>query len=189
MIMSIRYLLMGCWLICGLAVADSRALIEHSGTGYQGTLMLNQAAGDSHQQVNARAIAPGAMPSVRVEQHREGLPAEHMPGSMRADIHGNAFTGGSGVLGINQSAGAANQQINGFRVGAGVRPDSLDDSSLAQSAVLPSSPSSAAGSRQGGRQVDIDDQAFADSRGVVQLNQAAGVGNRMVNNLGIRILE
>lgn len=189
--MLVRYLLSACCLLFSLCVtaSDSRAVIDASGASYQGNLMLNQAAGDTHQQVNARAIAPAAMPDIRVEQHREGVPAEYIPSAMQASITGNAFTGGSGVLGINQSAGAANQQINGFRVGAGVRPESLDDSTLAQSAALASLNSAAEPRETGERRVDIDDQAFTDSRGVVQLNQAAGVGNRMVNNLGIRILE
>lgn len=189
--MSVRYLFIGCCLLVslGATASDSRAVIDASGASYQGNLMLNQAAGDTHQQVNARAIAPGVMPEIRVEQHREGLAAEAIPPAMHAGITGNAFTGGSGVLGINQSAGAANQQINGFRVGAGVRPESLDDSMLAQSAALASLNSAAEPREAGERRVEIDDQAFTDSRGVVQLNQAAGVGNRMVNNLGIRILE
>lgn len=183
-------LLVGSWLASGmLAASDSRTLIEQAGAAYQGNLMLNQAAGDVHQQVNARAIGAGSMPGLNIQQQREGMLLEHLPADIHAGIRGGAFTGGSGVLGINQSAGAANQQINGFRIGIGVRPESLDDSSLAQSVALPPSASSAAESRQGGRQVEIDDQAFTDSRGVVQLNQAAGVGNRMVNHLGIRILE
>lgn len=191
MSMPVRYLLPGCCLLFSLCAtaSDSRAVIHASGTFYQGNLMLNQAAGDTHQQVNGRAISPGAMPEIRVEQHREGVAADYIPSVMQAGISGDAFTGGSGVLGINQGAGAANQQINGFRVGTGVRPESLDDSTLAQSAAL-ASPNSAAEPREAGeRRVEIDDQAFTDSRGVVQLNQAAGVGNRMVNNLGIRILE
>lgn len=191
--MLLRYLLAGsCCLVLSLTVdaKDSTATINSSGAGYSGTLMLNQASGDQHQQVNARAIAPSAMPKVRVEQQRDALPAGQVPADMQAGIHGNAFSGGSGVLGINQSAGVANQQINGFRLGAGARPESLDDSSLAQTTALSPISNSAEGPREAGdRLVEIDDQAFTGSRGVVQLNQAAGVGNRMVNNLGIRILE
>lgn len=41
----------------------------------------------------------------------------------------------------------------------------------------------------GQRQISIDDQAFADSRGVVQPNQSAGAGSHMVNSLGIRIMD
>lgn len=192
MIMHFRYVLAGCCLAFSVlsdASDRSTATIDSSGTGYSGTLMLNQAAGDLQQQVNAGAIAPSSMPTIRVEQHRIEASAASATGAMQAGIHGDAFSGGNGVLGINQSAGVANQQINGFRLGAGVRPESLDDSSLAQSTAL-SSLSSAAGSREAGdRLVEIDNQAFTDSRGVVQLNQAAGVGNRMVNNLGIRIME
>lgn len=68
-------------------------------------------------------------------------------------------------------------------------PESLDDSGLAMSAAPSSLNSGAVAPQSGQRQVSIDDQAFADSRGVVQLNQSAGVGNRMVNNLGIRIMD
>ena len=172
----------------GVAAADSKAVIDASGGAYQGNLMINQAAGEAQQQVNARALAPDAMPDVRVAQQLQGDQAAHLSASLQSSITGDAFRNGNGVLGINQGAGAANQQINGFRLGAGVHPESLDDSSLAQSAAL-TSLSSADPAETGGRMVDIDDQAFSDSRGVVQLNQAAGVGNRMVNNLGIRILE
>lgn len=177
-------------LLAALGVgADSTATIGSSAAGYSGVLMLNQAAGELHQQVNARAVSPGTDPSIRVEQQLGALPQALGTDDMRAGIHGNAFSGGSGVLGVNQGAGAANQQINSFRVGAGVRPESLDDSGLAQATAGSSYPSAAGPHGAGERQVEIDDQAFADSRGVVQLNQAAGVGNRMVNNLGIRILE
>ncbi|MFO7704534.1 MAG: hypothetical protein R6V43_05275 [Halopseudomonas sp.] len=47
-------------------------------------------------------------------------------------------------------------------------------------------PNQAAGTGQ--RQISIDDQAFADTRGAVQLNQSAGAGNHMVNSLGMRIM-
>jgi len=177
-------------LLTAVATASGHtATIDSSGAGYNGTLMINQAAGELQQQANARAIAPGSMPSVTVQQHLQGLSPDATSADLQAHIRGSAFSDGSGVLGVNQAAGVANQQINGFRLGAGVHPESLDDSSLAQSAA-PVSFSSAAGSHGAGeRLVEIDDQAFSDSRGVVQLNQGAGVGNRMVNNLGIRIVE
>lgn len=186
--MRLRDLLVATVLPFCLPVMADNAVIDSSGTGYQGNLMLNQAVGETHQQANARAIAPGSSPQMKIHQERNGLPDPRDTSAIRSSIRGNAFSGGNGVLGINQSAGAANQQINGFRVGAGVHPESLDDSSLAQTAAL-SSPNSAEPRLTGDRRVEIDDQAFSESRGVVQLNQAAGVGNRMVNNLGIRILE
>ncbi len=188
--------MIGLRLLAGLAVmlavgaqaADGTASIDRSASGYQGVLMINQASG-SQQQANARAISAGAMPTLKVEQHRDALTATDAAADLRAHIRGASFSGGSGVLGINQGAGAGNQQINGFRLGAAAQPESLDDQVLAQSAAGSSFSSAVESPGVGERLVEIDDQAFSGSRGVVQLNQGAGVGNRMINNLGIRIVE
>lgn len=187
----------GWWVFLGLGVllaggaqaADGSATIDNSAAGYQGVLMVNQASGQLQQQVNARAVSAGAMPRLDVEQHRDSLTATDAAVDLGASIQGASFSGGSGVLGINQGAGAGNQQINGFRLGAAARPESLDDQVLAQSAAGSSFSSAAEPLGAGERLVEIDDRAFSGSRGVVQLNQGAGVGNRMVNNLGIRIVE
>lgn len=189
--MSIRLSVTGLGLLLtvGVQAAGIEASIDSSAAHYQGNLMINQASGDLQQQVNARAISAGAMPAVSVGQHREGEFAIDAGADLRAHIHGASFSGGNGVLGVNQGAGAGNQQINGFRLGAGARPESLDDSVLAQSAAGSSFNSAAELHGAGERLVEIDDQAFSESRGVVQLNQGAGVGNRMVNNLSIRMVE
>ncbi|WP_022962427.1 hypothetical protein [Halopseudomonas pelagia] len=165
--------------------------IQSSGKGYSGVVMINQAAGTDQQQVNARALAIGDRAEIRikVEQTRDIIAEEHLLLDASAQIRGDAFSQGNGVLGVNQSAGSGNQQINAFRIEFGSMPESLDDGGLAQS-VAPSSINSGAEAPQSGRRViSIDDQAFADSRGVVQLNQSAGAGNRMVNSLGIRIMD
>jgi hypothetical protein len=65
----------------------------------------------------------------------------------------------------------------------------LDDSVLAQQSVMPSVISGAVGPQSGERIASVDDRAFSSSRGVVQLNQSAGIGNRSINNLGIRVSE
>ncbi|KAA0961708.1 hypothetical protein FQ185_24985 [Pseudomonas sp. ANT_H12B] len=44
-------------------------------------------------------------------------------------------------------------------------------------------------STPGYRQVATSDQAFTGSRGVIQLNQSAGVGNRMANTLSVRVTD
>lgn len=174
-----------------LGEMSANADIQSSGKGYNGVVMINQAAGDGQQQVNVRALAAGdnAQARIKVEQIRDIILEEQVQLNANARIGGDAFSQGDGVLGINQSAGIGTQQINAFRIEVGSMPQSLDDSGLAQS-VAPSSINSGAVAPQSGqRQVSIDDQAFADSRGVVQLNQSAGVGNRMVNSLGIRIMD
>ena len=168
--------------------ADAVALIEGSGAAYVGNLMLNQAAGDAQQQVNARALSDSADPVINIKQHGT-LPAEPFSADFSARIQGDSFSAGTGVLGVNQGAGAANQQINSFRAGVKALPESLDDSSLALSAAPLQKVSATSSNDAGKRLVEIDDQAFSGSTGVVQLNQGAGVGNRMINSLGIRIVE
>jgi hypothetical protein len=68
-------------------------------------------------------------------------------------------------------------------------PEGLDDSALAQQSVAPSTTSGTVEPQSSERFVAIDEGAFGSSRGVVQLNQSAGVGNRSINNLAIRVAE
>ncbi|WP_375738775.1 adhesin [Pseudomonas boanensis] len=164
--------------------------VRNSGQGYNGNFSLNQATGFNHQQANSRAISVGhgTDATTRVQQSlgQATTPATSVDASAR--ITGPSFSQGSGVLGINQSAGAANQHSNALSISVGAAPESLDDSVLSQTAAR-TSVSGAAASEHGERVVEIDDYAFAGSRGVVQLNQSAGVGNRTANNLSIRVVE
>lgn len=171
-------------------VQQATARIDNSGQAHQGNLMFNQAAGQEHQQVNARAIANNAKThaSTRVEQRQNQALDTDQSISASASIGGPSFSQSNGVLGVNQSAGRGNQQINAFRMTSSVL-EGLDDSVLAQQSVMPSTISGAVEPQNGERIVSIDDRAFGSSRGVVQLNQSAGVGNRSINNLGIRVAE
>ncbi|MCY1393118.1 hypothetical protein D9M71_80050 [compost metagenome] len=170
----------------GPAVINSSP-IDNSGAGYQGNFGLNQAAGDQQQQANTRAIAIGAngQASAQVRQRVVTSAARDM--AARAVIGGDSFSSGDGALGVNQSAGAGNQQVNVMRISVGAGPQSVDDSVLSQQNVTLSQSSGSGNGAIGSREVGISDQAFAGSRGVVQLNQSAGVGNRMGNTLSIRV--
>ena len=81
------------------------ANIDNSGAQYQGNFSVNQAAGDGQQQANARAIATGheATAITQIRQRQASIVDPNMGAS--ASIQGNAFSHGSGALGINQSAG------------------------------------------------------------------------------------
>jgi hypothetical protein len=178
-----------------LAMADpvlveNQALITNSGASYRGGLSVNQAAGSQQQQINGRALAIGtsANATSKFRQYQE-LNGVDRSLNAQASIGGNAFSKGSGVLGVNQSAGAGTQQINSFRVSTGSAAQGVDDSVLAQQIVVSSKNSGADESGPGERAVAIDRQAFAGSGGVVQLNQSAGVGNRTANTVSIRVME
>ena len=170
-------------------VMQASASINQSGQQSQGNFMLNQAAGDAQQQTNARAIAIGKQASAQTSVIQSNDQTTH-PAEMNASasIAGSSFAGSQGVVGVNQGAGSGNQQINALRIASGL-PQGLDDSVLAQESVRPASLSGATEPQSGGRVVSVDDAAFGNSRGVVQLNQSAGVGNRSINSLGIRVTE
>ena len=171
---------------CSAAMADSshQALIDNAGKQYTGVLSVNQAAGNQQQQINSRAISLSGQASDALIQKLDGKVDPALNAS--AAIQGNSFSNGSGILGVNQSAGANNQMINAVRISINPGPQSIDDSVLSQQnmTLLPDSRSP---STTGSRQVVTSDQAFTGSRGVVQVNQSAGVGNRMANTLGITI--
>ncbi|WP_277051950.1 adhesin [Zestomonas thermotolerans] len=178
-----------------LALADglhsqNTASLTASGSGYSGVMSINQAAGDLHQQINGRALAIGEQAGAKL-RYRQSNNAELpvVPLDATASINGSAFSRGAGVLGVNQSAGVGNQQINAFRTSISTRGESLDDSVLAQQSVALPKSSGPAGSEAGRRIVNTDDRAFAGSSGVVQLNQSAGVGNRTVNTFSIRVAD
>jgi hypothetical protein len=178
-----------------VAMADSSvpvvntASILDSGARYKGNFNVNQASGDQQQQANTRAIAIGtdASATTRVIQKLDTPANPSM--NATATIGGNSFSQGNGALGVNQGAGANNQMANAMRISISAAPQSVDDSALSQQnvALLPSS--GATDASKGSRQVVTSDQAFTGSRGVIQVNQSAGVGNRMANTLSIRVAD
>lgn len=190
-----RALLFLALLGCTSAMADSSvstvnsARIQDSGAQYKGNFNVNQASGDQQQQANVRAIAIGtAAGATTTVNQRLNTPANPSMNAT-ATIGGTSFSNGNGVLGVNQSAGANNQMANAMRISISAAPQAVDDSALSQQnvALLPSS--GATGTPTGSRQVVTSDQAFTGSRGVIQVNQSAGVGNRMANTLSIRVAD
>jgi hypothetical protein len=178
------------------AMADSSvpvvntANILDSGARYNGNFNVNQASGDQQQQANTRAIAIGTTDASATTRVIQKLDTPANPSmNATATIGGNSFSQGNGALGVNQGAGANNQMANAMRISISAAPQSVDDSALSQQnvALLPSS--GATDASNGSRQVVTSDQAFTGSRGVIQVNQSAGVGNRMANTLSIRVAD
>lgn len=175
--------------VSGLAQADDAARIDASAAGYQGNLSVNQAAGDLQQQANMRLISlSGAGASANtIHQAIDRLPAGSAARNTAASIDGNAFSSGSGALGVNQAAGLGNQQANVLSVTLLAAPQNLDDSVLAQSVTRADEAFSAI--PVGERRAEMSNEAFSGSRGVVQLNQSSGIGNRTANHLSIRVVD
>ncbi|MCX4067115.1 adhesin [Pseudomonas sp. S1Bt30] len=177
------------WLIFALlssasALADNNAVIDNSGQDYRGNFSINQAAGNQQQMANTRAITLGGQATTVNIQRMDGQVDPAL--NAKATIQGSAFTNGNGMLGINQTAGANNQTINAVRISVNPGPQSIDDSVLLQQNTTQLTDSGLT-STTGSRLVVTSDQAFTGSRGVIQVNQSAGVGNRVANTLGITI--
>ncbi|MGV8917653.1 MAG: adhesin [Pseudomonas sp.] len=167
----------------------NNADIDNSGQQYQGNAAVNQAAGDQQQQANARAIAngPRASASTQIRQRLRSEGGTAM--DAKATISGNSFSNGNGILGVNQSAGASNQQANAVHIAVSAQPQSLDDSVLMQQNVTLLNSSGSTNPTPGSRQIATSDQAFTGSRGVIQVNQSAGVGNQTANILSVRVSD
>ncbi|MCS3419466.1 hypothetical protein M2399_004404 [Pseudomonas sp. BIGb0450] len=169
---------------CSSAMADNTAVIDNSGQQYGGVVSINQAAGNQQQQINSHAIVVGGQAHDSLNQNLNGKADASL--NATATIQGSSFSNGNGVLGINQSAGANTQMINAVRISINPGPQSIDDSVLSQQNTTLITDSGFTPTT-GSRQVVTSDQAFTGSRGVVQVNQSAGVGNRVANTLGITI--
>ncbi|MNV88185.1 hypothetical protein D3C71_1823680 [compost metagenome] len=141
------------------------------------------------QQANARAFAIGRDASATTDIRQRLRTIVDPRIDARSSIQGDSFSHGNGVLGVNQSTGASNQQANALRISIGTQPQSIDDSVLMQQNVALLNNSDPTDSAPGYRQVTTSDQAFTGSRGVIQLNQSAGVGNRTANTLSIRVAD
>ncbi|MGB3127871.1 MAG: adhesin [Pseudomonas sp.] len=184
-----RSLMLLAALSCTTAMADSNnnATIDNSGKQYNGVVLINQAAGDQQQLSNNLAISVGhnAQTNVVITQKISGVPADRALNA-NVSIQGNSFSNGNGALSVNQSAGARNQMINAVRISVNAGPQSIDDSVMSQQNVALATDSGLT-STTGSRQVATSDQAFTGNRGVVQVNQSAGVGNRVANTLNLRL--
>ncbi|WP_207864402.1 MULTISPECIES: adhesin [Pseudomonas] len=180
--------LLGCTSVMADPGAVDSANIQNSGAQYNGNFNVNQAAGDQQQQTNVKSIAIGTSASATTIIHQKlDTPADRSINAS-STIGGTSFSNGNGALGVNQGSGANNQMANAMRISISAAPQSVDDSALSQQNVA-LLPSSGATGIPGSRQVTTSDQAFTGSRGVIQVNQSAGVGNRMANTLSIRVAD
>lgn len=95
----------------------------------------------------------------------------------RTSIDDFAFSGASGILQVNQSAGAGNAQANVVRVS-----DSALSAALPQQNVPPGTSSSA-----GSNAISVSKTAFSNAKGIVQINQVAGSTNRTANTFVLQL--
>lgn len=161
-------------------------------SGASGALALNVAAGDLNQQSNLRAIAIAtrAIASTDVRQARRG-DRTTSPDAASAVIAGRAFSGASGLAGINQASGSGNAAFNVVALALaqqGIRETDDDQALSAAFASAGQQHDFERGSATAGRRVaSVDSTALQGFEGVLQLNQVAGSGNDTGNVLSMSL--
>lgn len=171
-------------------VRDTSVIGEGAMSGVSGISSVNSSAGDFNQQANVRAISinPGGTANAQNQVSQFQGPEFSTPvGQADVQIRAGAYTGSMGIMGVNQAAGIANSQVNGLAIGIGTRVEAVGDSTLATMAPRVSSLGGNTPGASSNQKVGVDDTAFAGARGILQLNQTAGTGNRSANTLGIQI--
>lgn len=172
------------------AQGQDQALIgDHAGSGSQGRIAVNQAAGVGNAQANLAAFAHADSGLGLADTHslQKASPAQRAAAAS-ATIEGSAFNDSSGALSLNQVAGSSNLQLNTIAIGTGgvLLLASADDAALAE--TTGSAPSTeGAATATPDRRALIDPDAFRGSQGVVQVNQTAGVGNLSTNAIVLQL--
>jgi hypothetical protein len=163
---------------------------DDAGRRPSGRIAINQAAGTGNAQINLTAIAltPDGLGLVGL-QSRQTVLAGTRDRDASARIDGDAFGATDGLLSINQAAGAGNAQANLIAIGQGGAGlaslglaqgiAGLEDAALAS--IAGDAPIEGPAAATPLREAVIAGGALRDTRGVTQINQTAGVGNRSAN--------
>ena len=171
------------------AQSHDQALIGgHAGTGSEGRIAVNQAAGVGNAQANLAALAhaDNGLGIASTHARQKATPAQRAAAAS-ASIDGTAFNDISGALSLNQAAGTANLQLNTIAIGTGeLLLAHADDAALASTTGSATSTEGAATATPDRRAL-IDIDAFRGSQGVVQVNQTAGVGNLSTNAIVLQL--
>jgi len=184
--------------------ADDAATIINGGESNAGVVSINQAAGLGNQQLNLRSLSIGGDDSLASSEANQSITlgkksyatVEAMKdASHSASINGNAFSGNHGIIGINQSAGAFNQMSNQANISVTSQkntsnnPNSiyiLDNAALIKTNAGEETDKTE--NKPSNNKVYIDDTAFKNTSGIVQINQVAGVMNQTVNAVTVNVI-
>jgi hypothetical protein len=178
--------------------AISRSSIQSVFENVSGLSRVNITAGTGNLQQNSSAIAIlhesslNAVAKVRSTQLTDN-PTNNNQQLMSAEIGSGAFNGARGITSINQSAGADNTQLNAMAVAVGGRrPFAIvemnESQLLGESQAAGFSLTDQAGNTaQVNAATGLSKSAFNGARGVIQINQAAGIGNLTSNSFTMSV--
>ena len=175
-------------------------------SGLSGVSTINVSAGDGNIQQNSAAIAVaenGGLSAATInpsqnnqlnnayQSHAQEFVTSH---DLTAEILSDAFAAGLGMMMVNQSSGSGNSQLNGVAIAIGapgsVAAVELDDRQLAAQASMAGN-NLAERLEGSGESLSMEaylaEDSFHDARGIVQINQVVGNGNRTINALSMTL--
>lgn len=153
-----------------------------------GRIAANLAAGDGNQQHAGALIAIGdvAVGVGAAVQIIEGADLRNR--GTHIALAGDAFADTNGMLSLNITAGIQNQSANLAVLTIG-NHGVLSDALLAQSRA-PTEPSGSPGDAESRNDiVEISDQAFGNSSGLIQVNLIGGERNSSANTFVLSVLD
>jgi len=171
---------------------NSLAVIQDSFNGNTGVFGVNQDAGNLNNQANVVAFVVGGgnvaaqnlSISIDVEEHDNVVLSTN---STTQEIIDGSFIGTTGIVGVNQSAGNGNNQINAFAMGMGVLlgTDAIVLNDIDLEVVTTDEEPDVEPDYVPPAIVD----SFQDFRGVAQVTQASGNLNSVRNVLSVSVLS
>ncbi|AJP57205.1 hypothetical protein UC34_09715 [Pandoraea vervacti] len=175
------------WIVNG-ELAGTHATIENGvAVGVSGALGVNQAAGVNNVQANSAVVANGGGLTTGATSTNQQAFVATTTGAASAVIQGNAFSGTSGLMQINQTSGAGNLQRNATVIVSGDASGvaSVSDTALS-AAISKGGPAGHNNLNDQFRTASISSDAFRGASGVLQVNQSAGIGNVTANVFVLR---
>jgi hypothetical protein len=175
------------WIVNG-ELAGTHATVENGvAVGVSGALGVNQAAGVNNVQANSAVLATGGSVTAGASSTNQQALVTTTTGAASAAIQGNAFSGTSGLMQINQASGAGNLQRNATVIVTGDASGvaSVSDTALS-AAIAKGGPAGHSNLNDRFRTASISGDAFRGVSGVLQVNQSAGIGNVTANVFVLR---
>jgi len=162
----------------GVFTHAQSAVQQTVGASYTRTITSTEGAEDVEVNVNEPASEASSFPGVPFANTYQNINTDN---SYTDTIQGSAFNDATGIVGVNQAAGALNNQNNALAIALG--NDSrfaLGEADLGQFIAF----NAVRGNVQM-RQDVITGSALGSLEGIATINQAAGIANNQVNQVDI----
>jgi len=168
-----------------VSVGATASIAPGAATSTTGALAVNETAGLDNAQANQLTITTGNV-SINVNGDEQLASVTAQLKGASATIGAGAFANTNGAMMVNQSAGVGNIQRNTALISSGaIGVVAVSDGELSKAAAQNGGQGQMA--QAGGiREVRIDNAAFRNATGLVQVNQTAGAGNATANSFVLR---